>query len=45
MLDMSTPEVAVEIAKQLRMFHQVEVPGSRDPQLWNDIHKFYREGK
>ncbi|XP_039127355.1 probable ethanolamine kinase isoform X2 [Dioscorea cayenensis subsp. rotundata] len=42
-IDMGKPEVAVEIAKQLRMFHQVEVPGSKDPQLWNDIFKFYRE--
>ncbi|KAJ0981087.1 hypothetical protein J5N97_009342 [Dioscorea zingiberensis] len=41
--DMSKPEVAAEIAKQLQKFHQVEIPGSREPQLWNDIYKFYEK--
>ncbi|KAI3424538.1 uncharacterized protein J3R85_010545 [Psidium guajava] len=39
--DMRKPKVAAEIAKQLRKFHQVEVPGSKEPQLWNDIFKFF----
>lgn len=39
--DMRQPKLAAEIAKQLNKFHQVEIPGSREPQLWNDIFKFY----
>ncbi|XP_068652761.1 probable ethanolamine kinase isoform X1 [Aristolochia californica] len=38
--DMSKPKLASEIARQLRKFHQVEIPGSKEPQLWNDIFKF-----
>ncbi|CAI9100171.1 OLC1v1037111C1 [Oldenlandia corymbosa var. corymbosa] len=41
--DMRKPKVAAEIAKQLRKFHQVEIPGSKEPQLWNDISKFFRK--
>ncbi|KAJ7956668.1 Choline/Ethanolamine kinase [Quillaja saponaria] len=40
-LDMRNPKLAAEIAKQLQKFHQVEIPCSKEPQLWNDIHKFF----
>ncbi|KAK6945084.1 hypothetical protein RJ641_026186 [Dillenia turbinata] len=39
--DMRKPKIAAEIAKQLRKFHQVEILGSKLPQLWNDIFKFF----
>ncbi|CAA0813455.1 Probable ethanolamine kinase [Striga hermonthica] len=39
--DMRQPKLVAEIAKQLRKFHEVEIPGSREPQLWNDIFKFF----
>ncbi|CAN1216740.1 Probable ethanolamine kinase [Linum perenne] len=39
--DMRVPKLAAEIAKQLRRFHAVKIPGSKEPQLWNDIFKFY----
>ncbi|XP_021667787.2 probable ethanolamine kinase isoform X2 [Hevea brasiliensis] len=39
--DVRKPKLAAEIAKQLRKFHAVEIPGSKEPQLWNDIFKFY----
>ena len=42
--DMRKPELVVEIAKQLRRFHEVEIPGSKEPQLWNDISKFFSRG-
>jgi ethanolamine kinase len=38
--DMSKPKLAAEIARQLRKFHEMEIPGSKDPQLWTDIFKF-----
>ncbi|KAJ4953479.1 hypothetical protein NE237_030311 [Protea cynaroides] len=38
--DMRKPKLAAEIARQLCKFHQVQIPGSREPQLWNDIFKF-----
>ncbi|KAL2249483.1 UNVERIFIED_CONTAM: putative ethanolamine kinase [Sesamum indicum] len=38
--DMRKPKLMTEIAKQLRRFHEVEIPGSKEPQLWNDIFKF-----
>ncbi|KAH9330389.1 hypothetical protein KI387_002497, partial [Taxus chinensis] len=38
--DMSKPKHAAEIARQLRKFHETEVPGPKDPQLWPDIFKF-----
>ena len=41
---MRKPKLMVEIAKQLRRFHEVEIPGSREPQLWNDISKFFSRG-
>lgn len=41
--DMRVPKLSAEIAKQLRRFHQVEVPGSKEPQLWNDMFKFFEK--
>ncbi|CAM8966323.1 unnamed protein product [Rhodiola kirilowii] len=41
--DMRDPKLAAEIAKQLNKFHQVEIPGSKEPQLWNDMHKFFEK--
>ncbi|XP_034699105.1 probable ethanolamine kinase isoform X1 [Vitis riparia] len=41
--DMKIPKLAAEIAKQLRKFHQVEIPGSKEPQLWIDIFKFFEK--
>ncbi|GJS09129.1 probable ethanolamine kinase isoform X1 [Tanacetum coccineum] len=38
--DMGRPKMVAEIAKQLKNFHQVDVPGSKEPQLWTDILKF-----
>lgn len=42
--DMRKPKLAAEIARQLRKFHEVEIPGSKEPQLWNDISKFFEKG-
>ncbi|GAB4832875.1 hypothetical protein Ancab_006892 [Ancistrocladus abbreviatus] len=39
--DMRNPKLAAEIAKQLREFHEVDIPGSKEPQLWVDIAKFF----
>ncbi|CAJ2642100.1 unnamed protein product [Trifolium pratense] len=41
--DMRDPKLVAKIAKQLRRFHHVEIPGSKEPQLWNDIWKFYEK--
>ncbi|XP_003578170.1 probable ethanolamine kinase [Brachypodium distachyon] len=41
--DMKEPRIAAEIAKQLQKFHQVDIPGSKEPQLWNDIFKFLKK--
>ncbi|KAG6513311.1 hypothetical protein ZIOFF_023635 [Zingiber officinale] len=38
--DMSNTEIASEIARQLHKFHKVAVPGSTEPQLWNDLFRF-----
>lgn len=38
--DMRKPKLAAEIARELRKFHEMEIPGSKDPQLWSDIFKF-----
>ncbi|KAK1311643.1 hypothetical protein QJS10_CPA07g00704 [Acorus calamus] len=38
--DMSKHKLAAKIARQLHKFHKVEVPVSREPQLWKDIFKF-----
>lgn len=42
--DMRQPNVVAEIARHLRKFHEVEIPGSKEPQLWNDIFKFFKKG-
>jgi len=44
-LDMRDPKIAAEIAKELHKFHQVDIPGSKQPQLWNDIFKFLKKGR
>ncbi|KAG8056872.1 hypothetical protein GUJ93_ZPchr0002g25962 [Zizania palustris] len=41
--DMKKPRIAAEIAKELHRFHQVEIPGSKEPQLWDDIFKFLKK--
>ncbi|KAF0913953.1 hypothetical protein E2562_025367 [Oryza meyeriana var. granulata] len=41
--DMKEPRIAAEIAKELRRFHQVDIPGSKEPQLWDDIFKFLKK--
>lgn len=43
--DMSEPKISAEIASQLRKFHQVEVAGSKEPQLWSDIFKFFKQAE
>ncbi|KAL9223996.1 hypothetical protein vseg_000073 [Gypsophila vaccaria] len=39
--DMREPKLVAKIAQQLRKFHEVDIPGSREPQLWIDISKFF----
>ncbi|THU67556.1 hypothetical protein C4D60_Mb05t25900 [Musa balbisiana] len=41
--DMGNCKIAKKIARHLHKFHQVAIPGSREPQLWNDIFKFLNE--
>ncbi|KMZ70092.1 Ethanolamine kinase [Zostera marina] len=41
--DMSNPVIAAKIAKELRRFHEVEVPGPKEPQLWHAIFKFLEQ--
>ncbi|KAG5035164.1 hypothetical protein AAZX31_04G135600 [Glycine max] len=41
--DMREPKLASKIAKQLQRFHHVEIPGSKEPQLWNDVWKFFEK--
>ncbi|RZC08659.1 putative ethanolamine kinase isoform C [Glycine soja] len=41
--DMREPKLAAKIAKQLQRFHHVEIPGSKEPQLWNDVWKFFEK--
>ncbi|MED6179868.1 hypothetical protein PIB30_004923 [Stylosanthes scabra] len=41
--DMREPKQAAKIAKQLQRFHQLEIPGSKEPQLWNEIIKFFEQ--
>jgi len=42
--DMREPKLAAKIAKQLQRFHYVDIPGSKEPQLWNDVWKFFEKG-
>lgn len=39
--DMREPKLAAMIAKELRKFHEVEIPGSKESQLWIDMLKFF----
>ncbi|KAI3721548.1 hypothetical protein L2E82_32564 [Cichorium intybus] len=41
--DIRNPKFPAEIANQLNSFHQVNVPGSKEPQLWDDILKFFKK--
>ncbi|KAI4335751.1 hypothetical protein L6164_014362 [Bauhinia variegata] len=41
--DMREPKLVAKIAKELRRFHQVEIPDSKEPQLWNDVCKFFEK--
>ncbi|TQE02342.1 hypothetical protein C1H46_012111 [Malus baccata] len=41
--DMRNPKLAANIAKELRRFHEVEIPGSKEPQLWIDMFKFFEK--
>lgn len=41
--DIREAKLGAEIAKQLRKFHEVEIPGSREPQLWIDVSKFFEK--
>ncbi|XP_028781392.1 probable ethanolamine kinase [Neltuma alba] len=41
--EMREPKLVAKIAKQVKRFHQLEVPGSKEPQLWNDIFKFFNQ--
>ncbi|OEL31618.1 putative ethanolamine kinase [Dichanthelium oligosanthes] len=41
--DMREPRIAAEIAKELHRFHLVDIPGSKEPQLWSDIFKFLKK--
>ncbi|KAG2398966.1 ethanolamine kinase [Vigna angularis] len=43
--DMREPKLTAKIAKQLKRFHYVEIPGSKEPQLWNDVWKFFEKDK
>nr|CCW03291.1 similar to probable ethanolamine kinase [Lupinus angustifolius] len=36
-------KIAAKIAMELKRFHHVEIPGSKEPQLWNDIWKFFEK--
>jgi len=42
--DMREPKIAAQIARELGKFHKVDIPGSKEPQLWVDILKFYEKG-
>jgi len=44
MTDMREPKLVAKIGKQLKRFHQLDVPGSKEPQLWSDIFKFFEKG-
>ncbi|KAM2965615.1 hypothetical protein FF1_026153 [Malus domestica] len=41
--DMRNPKLDANIAKELRRFHEVEIPGSKEPQLWIDMFKFFEK--
>ncbi|KNA20458.1 hypothetical protein SOVF_052210 [Spinacia oleracea] len=41
--DMREPKLAAVIARELRKFHEVEIPGSKESQLWIDLSKFFEK--
>lgn len=41
---MAKPELAKLIAAEVRRLHGLEIPGSKEPQLWHDIYKFIDKG-
>uniref|UniRef100_A0A1J3IMP9 ethanolamine kinase n=1 Tax=Noccaea caerulescens TaxID=107243 RepID=A0A1J3IMP9_NOCCA len=41
--DMRQPKIAAQIAKEVGKFHKVDIPGSKEPQLWVDILKFFEK--
>ncbi|GJM98714.1 hypothetical protein PR202_ga15745 [Eleusine coracana subsp. coracana] len=41
--DMKEPKIAATIAKELHKFHQIDIPGLKEPELWNDIFKFLKK--
>ncbi|KAG0553683.1 hypothetical protein M758_12G030800 [Ceratodon purpureus] len=44
-LEMAKPEMAKLIAMEVRRLHELEVPGSKEPQLWHDLYKFIDRGE
>lgn len=44
MADMAKPELAKLIAVEVRRLHGLEIPGSKEPLLWQDIYKFIDKG-
>ncbi|KAK3130143.1 hypothetical protein QOZ80_6BG0489540 [Eleusine coracana subsp. coracana] len=40
---MKEPKIAATIAKELHKFHQIDIPGLKEPELWNDIFKFLKK--
>lgn len=41
---MREPKLAAVIARELRKFHEVEIPGSKESQMWIDLSKFFEKG-
>ncbi|XP_057537826.1 probable ethanolamine kinase [Amaranthus tricolor] len=41
--DMREPKLAATIAKELRRFHEVDIPDLKEPQLWTDLKKFFEK--
>ncbi|XP_021741705.1 probable ethanolamine kinase [Chenopodium quinoa] len=41
--DMRDPKLAAMIARELSKFHEVEIPGSKESQLWIDLSKFFEK--
>lgn len=42
--DMGKPELAKLTAVEVRRLHELEIPGSQEPLLWQDIYKFIDKG-
>ena len=43
--EMCNPRLAALIAKELRRLHEMDVPGSKDAQLWSDLSKLLDKGR